>query len=160
MSTVLILTPIIISNWPAITAAVVGAASALGFVTKKTIEEEVQAHSGQKSTQEVQSVEVELADSEILTKEMAKEHQIVLQKGTMEIIIKRDERGRCVVHARGKGHSRAELKQAARQFTEKLTQCFMYDKVVKQLKNNNFQIVNEEVGQNEDIRIHVRRWVD
>ena len=160
MSTVLILTPIIISNWPAITAAVVGAASALGFVAKKAIEEEVQANSEQKSTQEVQSVEMELADSEIVAKAMAKEHQIVVQKGTMEIIIKRDERGRCVVCARGKGHSKAELKQAAKQFTEKLTQCFMYDKVMKQLKNNNFQIVNEEVGQNEDIRIHVRRWVD
>jgi len=48
----------------------------------------------------------------------------------------------------------------AQQFTEKLTQCFIYDKVVKELKTKSFQVVNEEVMEDESIRIHVRRWVD
>ena len=58
------------------------------------------------------------------------------------------------------GHSETELKQVAEEFTQKLTQCFVYDKVVRELKNKEFQVVNEEVMEDESIRIHVRRWMD
>ncbi len=157
MSTVLILAPVIISNWPAITAAVVGAASALGFVTKQAVEQEVRQTGGQEQKAE-QEIEVELPESQVLSEQVATDQQIVVTKGAIQIIVKRDERGRCVICAKGKGLSKTELKQAAQQFTEKLTQCFIYDKVLKQLKQKNFQIVNEEVTENDDIRIHVRRW--
>ena len=157
MSTVLILTPIIISNWPAITAAVIGAASALGFVTKHAVEQEIQQAQGEQQKAE-QAVELELPESQVLSEQMATDQQIVVTKGSVQIIVKRDERGRCVVCAKGKGLSKQELKQIAQQFTEKLTQRFIYDKVVKQIKQKNFQIVNEEVTENDDIRIHVRRW--
>ncbi len=157
MSTVLILAPVIISNWPAITAAVVGAASALGFVTKQAVEQEVRQTGGQEQKAE-QEIEVELPESKVLSEQVATDQQIVVTKGAIQIIVKRDERGRCVICAKGKGLSKTELKQAAQQFTEKLTQCFIYDKVLKQLKQKNFQIVNEEVTENDDIRIHVRRW--
>ena len=157
MSTVLILAPVIISNWPAITAAVVGAASALGFVAKHAVGQEIQQAQGQEQKAE-QTVELELPESQILSEQVATDQQIVVTKGSVQIIVRRDERGRCVVCAKGKGRSKAELKQIAQQFTEKLTQCFIYDKVVKQLKQKNFQVVNEEVTENDDIRIHVRRW--
>ena len=157
MSTVLILAPVIISNWPAITAAVIGAASALGFVTKQVVQQETQQAQGEEQKAE-QAVELELPESQILSEQVATDQQIVVTKGSVQIIVKRDERGRCVVCAKGKGHSKTELKQIAQQFTEKLTQRFIYDKVVNQLKQKNFQIVNEEVTENDDIRIHVRRW--
>ncbi|MHC4160295.1 MAG: DUF1257 domain-containing protein, partial [Planctomycetota bacterium] len=85
---------------------------------------------------------------------------IVLTKGTVELRVKRDERGRCSVCAKGIGHSKVELKQIAEEFTQKLTQCFVYDKVLRELKNKDFQVVNEEVTEDESIRIHVRRWMD
>ncbi len=157
MSTVLILTPVIISSWPAITAAVAGAATALGFVMQKTVQEvtaDVRAEEG------VQNVEVELADSEVLAQSLATNQQIVLNKGDIKIVVERDARGRCKVCASGKGHGKAELKQVAEEFTQKLTQCFVYNKVMKELKGKNFQIVNEEVSQDQSIRINVRRWVD
>jgi len=157
MSAVLILAPIIISNWPVIIVAAAGAASALGFTAKQTIKEELQQ--SQLSEAE-QSVEVELVDSKVLAKSMTTGQQIVLTKGSVEICVKRDERGRCVVCASGKGHSKTELKQIAQEFTQKLTQCFIYDKVMKEIKSQNFQVVNEEVMEDESIRIHVRRWVD
>ncbi len=154
MSTVLILTPIIISNWPAIVVAATGAASALGLVTKHAAAEALQEEKTENS------VEVELNDSEVLTKGMATDQQIVLTKGSIEICVKRDERGGCVVCAKGIGHSKVELKKIAEEFTQKLTQCFIYDKVVRELKSKNFQIVNEEVMEDQSLRIHVRRWAD
>lgn len=156
MSAILVLTPIIIASWPAITAAVAGAASAMGLVVHQSIKEEVKA-----SQEEAErSVEVELNESEILKESMKTDQEIVLQKGDIELRVKRDERGRCSVCAKGVGHSKAELKQIATEFTQKLTQCFVYDKVMRELKNKQFQIVNEEVMSDESIRINVRRWED
>jgi len=157
MSTVLILAPVIISNWPAIAVAAAGAASALGFTVKQTVQEAVKQ--GQ-PTETEQNVELELAESEVLTQGLATDQKMVLNKGSMQLVVERDARGRCKVCASGRGHSKAELKQAAEEFTQKLTQCFIYDKVMKQLKSKSFQVVNEEVMKDDSIRIHVRRWVD
>ncbi len=156
MSAILILTPVIIGNWAAITAAVASAAAATGLLVKESANETVE----QKQRNIERSVEVELSDSEVLSESMATDQEIVLTKGAIELRVKRDERGRCSVCARGTGHSEAELKQIAEEFTQRLTQCFVYDKVVRELKNKEFQIVNEEVMEDESIRIHVRRWVD
>jgi ABC-type transporter MlaC component len=157
MSTVLILTPVIISSWPAISVAIAGAASALGFALQKTAQE---LAAGVHTEEGVQNVEIELADSEVLAQSLATNQQVVLTKGDIRIVVERDARGRCKVCASGKGHSKAQLKQVAEEFTQKLTQCFVYNKVMKELKGKNFQVVNEEVSQDQSIRIHVRRWVD
>jgi len=157
MSTVLILAPVIISNWPAIAVAAAGAASALGFTMKQTAREMLEKDE-QAAAQE--NVELELAESQVLAQGLATDQKIVLTKGSAQITVQRDARGRCKVCASGRGLSKAELKQAAEEFTQKLTQCFIYDKVMKQLKGKNFQVVNEQVAQDESIRIHVRRWVD
>jgi hypothetical protein len=155
MSTVIILTPIIIGGWPSIMAAVVGAASALGLVVKENVKEEI------KQQQAVeQSVEIELANSEVLAQNLASGKEVVLTKGDIEIRVGRDERGRCTVCAKGKGRTKAELKQIAEEFSQKMTQCFVYNRVATELKSKGFQMVNEEVMEDQSIRINVRRWVD
>ena len=156
MGAVLILTPVIIGSWPLITAAVAGAASAMGLMVTESVKETVKENQSDVE----QSVEVELDDSEVLAESMTTDQEIVLTKGTIELRVKRDQRGRCSVCAKGTGHSEVELKQIAEEFTQKLTQCFVYDKVMRELKSKDFQVVNEEVSEDESIRIHVRRWMD
>lgn len=155
MSTVLILTPVIISNLPAIAAAVAGAAAAMGLVAKESVKGQVE-----QQVEAEQAVSVELAESEVLAQGVETGREFVLTKGEVELRVSRDERGRCVVCAKGKGHSKAELKQMAEEFAQKMTQCFVYNRVASELKNKGFQIVNEEVMEDESVRINVRRWVD
>jgi len=156
MSTVLILTPVVIGSWPAITAAVAGAAAALGMAVKESVHESLE----QANAEVEQSVEVELPESQVLAQSMATGKEIVVIKDNIELRVSRDQRGRCVVCAKGLGHSKAELKQIAEEFMQKLTQCFTYNRVVSELKNKSFQIVNEEVTDDDSVRINVRRWVD
>jgi hypothetical protein len=157
MGAVLILAPVIVSSWPAIAAAAVGAASALGLAVGHATRQALREDNVQETEE---NVELELSDSEVLAEQLATDQTLVLTKGSVKITVGRDARGRCKVCASGMGHTKAELEQMAQQFTEKLTQCFIYDKVVKELKSKSFQVVNEEVMQDESIRIHVRRWVD
>lgn len=155
MSTVVVLTPVIIASWPAIAGAIMGAASVLGLVVKETVKEDI------KQQQAVdESVEIELSNSEVLNQNLATDKEVVLTKGDIEIRVGRDERGRCTVCAKGKGHTKAELKQVAEEFTQRLTQCFVYNRVASELKSKGFQMVNEEVMDDQSIRINVRRWVD
>lgn len=154
MSAVLILTPVIIASWPVIATAVAGAAATMGLLAKEGIDGIIE-----QDRQELeQSVEIDLSQSQILNQNISTDKEIVLTKGSIELRIKRDERGRCSVCASGKGHSKAELKSFAEEFTQKMTQCYVYNKVVKELKSKEFKIVNEEVMDDEAIRINVRRW--
>jgi hypothetical protein len=103
---------------------------------------------------------MELADSNVISQNVAAEKELAFTSGTVEIRVKRDNRGRCVVCADGIGKSKAELKQVAQNFCNKLTQHFVYNKVMTELRQKGFQIVNEETMNDESVRIHVRRWVD
>ena len=157
MSTVLILAPIVIGSWPAISGAAVGAAAALGFVLKKELAEAVKEES---TTDVNEQAEVLLEQSEVVAQSMHSGQEMIFAKGNMQIRVHKDERGRCAVCASGHGYTKQQLKEAAEAFSGKLTQCFMYDRVMTEIKNKNFNVVNEEVMDDESVRIHVRRWMD
>ncbi len=158
MSTVLILTPIVIGGWPAITAAAAGAASALGLVVKHSVSEAVAEHNANENVEN--EVEMELAESQVIAQNLSTDQEIVLTKDDVELRVRRDERGRCSVCAKGKNRSKAELTEVAERFTQKMTQCFVYNKVATELKSKGFKTVNEEVMGDDSIRINVRRFVD
>ena len=159
MSAIIILTPVIVAGWPAISAAAAGAATAIGLMVRRSVKDMVKEAVQQKGKVE-QQVEVELADSVVLAKELALEKEIVLVKDDIEIRISRDARGRCSVSAKGLGRSKQELQQIAEEFVQKMTQCFIYNRVASELKNKGFSVVNEEVMQDKSIRLHVRRRED
>ena len=154
MSTVLILAPVVIGGWPAISAAAAGAAAALGLALKHEIKD-----LSKDKQEERESAEISLEESEI-TQGLHSGQEMVFAKDDCEIRIRRDERGRCVVCASGKGYSKAQLQEMAEAFSEKLSQCFVYNKIMSELKNKRFNVVNEEVMDDQSIRIHVRKWMD
>jgi hypothetical protein len=65
-----------------------------------------------------------------------------------------------VVCAEGKGYSKAELKQIGQDFAGKVTQAFVYNRVKTELKNKGMTIVNEEVAEDQTVKIHVRHWAE
>lgn len=159
MSVVLILTPVVIGGWPTITAAVAGAAAAMGLAVSRSVKEQVKSASVVNQLQaERNEVEVEVADSEALAENLVTDEEIVLTKGMVELRVRRDERGRVIVHASGLGHTDAELKVIAEEFAKRMTQCFIYNRVMSEVKSRGFNVVNEERMQDETVRIHLRRW--
>lgn len=154
MSAIVIITPVIIANWPVITAAAAGAASALGFTLRDVAKQELA------EAQQVgeRRVEVELADSEVLSANVATGQELVVTKGAVTLRVRRDERGRCAICATGIGHSDAELTAMAEEFSQKMTQCFVYNKVMTELRSRGFQVITEEQTEDQSVRIHVRNW--
>ena len=156
MSTIILLTPVIIGSWPVITAAVTAAAVGMGLNVKEKIQETCQ----ETEVDTNQSVEVELENSEVLASQVASGNEMVLTKDGITLRVIRDARGRCKICAEGKGHSKVELKLFAEEFAQNVTQSFVYHRTVSELKNKDFQMINEELMEDGTIRVHVRRWVE
>lgn len=154
MSTVIILTPIIIASWPAISAAVTAAAIGMGLAVREQVKDALKEEEEQKITN---TVEVEIEDSQVLAQALASGKEIVLTRDDVTLKISRDERGSIKVCAEGLGKTKAQLENVAEEFVKKMTQCYVYNRTVTELKNKKFQMVNEEVAADGTIRIHVRR---
>jgi len=158
MSTVIILTPIIIGSWPVLAAAAGAAAASLGLAAKASVEDTVK--NLQKAEVE-ESVEVDISESTTVAQNMKEDQKLEFTtEDGLRITVKRDARGRCTVCASGKGYTKAELKQKCQEFMEKFTQCYVYNKVITELKGKKFQIVDQKVEGDQSIRVNVRRWTD
>lgn len=152
MSTVLVLTPIIISNWPMITAAVAAAVGTLGFTAARTAEAVAQEQVAAANREEI-----EVENSEILAAAAGTEEKIVVQREGLTATFTRDARGSLRVCMEGKGHSKRELRRIGQELIDRVTQQYVYHRVVSELKGQHMNIVDEEVTADRTVKIRVRQ---
>jgi hypothetical protein len=154
MSTVLVITPIVIAHWPAIAAAISAVVASMGF---SAVEEGVTAtRSTTVAEQEKEVIEVE--DSEILAGGEGLSEQIVVEKAGIRAVFSRDARGALKVCMEGKGLSKRQLRELGEDLIGRVTQQFVYHRIVTELKEKNMQIVGEEVTADRVVRLRVRNW--
>lgn len=156
MSTVIILAPVIVGAWPLITSAAMAAAASLGLTAAEEVAEMVRA-SG--TVQEENEVEVTLSESSALAGRVHEDQKLEFATSEgVKITVKRDARGKCSVCASGLGFSDTELEMKAKEFSDKFSQCFVYNKIMKELKAKNLNIIEQNVEQDKSIRLHIRNW--
>ncbi len=142
------LTPVVIATWPAIVSCVVGAATSLGFAAVSSVsKEEVEA--------KAQMVKIELEGSSVLEGFTGQEQRFV--KEGITLAVGKNEQGRVVLRATG-DESKEVLREKAMTFAGKLQQVYSYHKAMTQLKTSGFNVVSENVGQDREIHITLRRW--
>ncbi len=153
MSTVMVITPILIANWPAITAAVAAAVGAMGFASVE--EGRLRAGlSGSTSNRE----EIEVEDSEILESAAGTAEQIVVERDGVRATFSRDARGALRLCMEGGGLSKAQLRKLGDELIGRVTQQYAYHRVVTELKQRNMTIVDEQVTADQTVKIRVRNW--
>ena len=108
MSCVCILTPVVIAAWPAFSAAVVAAATSLGYTI---VDEGVkQMQSGKTALTGEREVNLEIEQSEIVTNQLGRQQSIRVTRGTITVTFSRDARGRASVCVSGAGYTDDELR--------------------------------------------------
>ncbi len=152
MSTVVVLAPIIIANWPMITAAVGAAVGTMGFAMVRR-EEAITQRAGTKNREEI-----EVDNSEILPSAIGAEEEIVVEREGLRAVFTRDARGSLRVCMEGTGQSRSELRRLGQELIDRVTQQYVYHRVVTELKARNMAIVDEEVTEDRTVKIRVRSW--
>ncbi len=152
MSSVIVITPLIIANWPAITAAVYAAVGTLGFAVARHAADGVTASRATAATR----AEIEVEDSDILQDAGGTGQELVVERDGIRAIFSRDARGALKVCMEGAGCSKAELKRIGQELVGRVTQQYVYHRVVTELKQRNMTIVDESVEADKTVRIRVR----
>lgn len=156
MSCVCILTPVVIAAWPAFSAAVVAAATSLGYQMA------VEAADVNKTTQPAQkssrNVQLEIENSEVVTNQLGRDQRIVVSRGGVTITFSRDARGKASLCVAGDGHSREELQAMGQELSQAVVQQYVYQKLMDEMRARGFNVIEEEVNTDRSIRLKVRHW--
>jgi hypothetical protein len=156
MSCVCILTPVVIAAWPAFSAAVVAAATSLGYTI---VEEGVkQYQTGAVSETGERKVNLEIEQSEIVTNQLGRDQHIQVTRGGVTVTFSRDARGKASICVTGPGHSDEELRAIGEELSQRVVQKYVHTRLLEECRARQFNIVEEEVDENNTIRLKVRHW--
>jgi len=154
MSCVCILTPVVIAAWPAFSAAVVAAAASLGY----TIVEEGVKQSQAGSVSETGKVTLEIEQSEIVTNQLGRDQRIKAMRGGVTVTFSRDARGKASICVTGPGHADEELRAIGEELSQRVVQKYVHRRLMDEIRTRGFNVVEEEVDENNAIRLKVRHW--
>lgn len=151
MSAVCILTPVVIAAWPAFSAAVSAAAVTLGY--------QVVAEARGEVAEQVQNrVELQIDQSEIVTSTLGRDQRLRLTRENVTVVFSRDSRGRASICVTGEGHSDAELQAMGEELSQKVVQQYVYQRMMDEMRTRGYNVVEEQIDENQAIRLKVRRW--
>ena len=149
MGACIILTPLVIASWPAITAAVTAAVSSMGFSMTQ----------GSNAAQRIQtssSCDIAIENSEILEGADAISQSIVVERDGIRATFSRDARGALSVRMEGETKSKSELRTIGQDLIGRVTQQYAYHRIVSEMKKQNMTVVDEQVTADRTVKIRVR----
>ncbi len=155
MSCVCILTPLVIAAWPAFSAAVVAAATSLGYQVASELTKPSHATVAPKGPT---TVSLEIAQSELVTSQLDRDQRISVTKEGVRVTFSRDARGKASLCVSGEGHGEDELRALGEELSGRVVQKYVYQKLMAEMRTRGFVVVEEEVGENQAIRLRVRHW--
>ena len=156
MSCVCILTPVVIAAWPAFSAAVVAAATSLGYqVASEAATMKNNAGPRDKGSRNVQ---LEIENSEVVTNQLGRDQRIVVTKGGITITFSRDARGKASLCVSGEGHEKDELKAMGEELSQAVVQQYVYQKLMDEMRARGFNVIEEETNADRSIHLKVRHW--
>ncbi len=136
--------------WPSVLAAAATAATTLGFTM--AARELTAAGSAQTGTE----VALDAASCEEVAQGVAVGESLVLTKDDVTITIFRNNRNGVSVKVHGHSHSKAELTAMGNEMIGKINQQYAYNRIVTELKQRNFNLVDQEVEEDGTVRLKVR----
>lgn len=155
MSCVCVLTPVVIAAWPALSATVVAAATSLGYSVVQSAHDI--ATDAEESSRENQPIQLEIANSQVVTERLGRDQKIVVTRDGVTITFSRDTRGRASLCVTGDGTSE-ELRAHGEALSQRVVQQYVYDKLKQELQARHYMLVEEEVDEHHAIRLKVRHW--
>jgi hypothetical protein len=152
MSAVVVVTPLVIASWPVITAAISAAIGTMGF---SVVQQNEQTQASTRVRARTRA-EIDVEDSEILAETAGLHEQIVVERDGLRAVFSRDERGALKLCMEGEGFSKSQLREIGEELIGRVTQQFVYHRVMTELKERRMNVVEEEVSEDRTIKIRVR----
>jgi hypothetical protein len=155
MSVCFVVVPVVIGAWPVISAAVVAAGASMGYRAVTLAERELENIGKNSSFQS--DVQMTMPDSEVVASAFSRGESFSLERDDIIATFRIDGRGACQVHLEGENKSNAELEKAGIELMDRVRQQYAYAKVMQEMETRGFQVTQQEVEENNSIRIRMRR---
>jgi hypothetical protein len=155
MSAVCILTPVVIMAWPAFSAAVMAAASSLGY---QVVAEANSLRAGETVRKKTGAVQLEIERSEVVTNQLGRDQRIAVSREGVTVTFSRDARGKASLCVTGNGQSNEALRALGEELSQAVVQQYVYQKLMDEMRSRGFNVVEEEVNEDRSIRLKVRHW--
>jgi hypothetical protein len=153
MSAVCILAPIVIAGWPVFSAAVMAAASSLGYQLVSEAARDLEATAKQSGT-----VELNIERSELVTGQLGRDQRISVTREGVTVTFSRDARGKATLCVSGQGRSDEALRVLGEELSRAVVQQYVYQKLLDEIRARGFVIAQEETTQDRSIHLTVRQW--
>lgn len=155
MSCVCILTPVVIAAWPAFSAAVVAAATSLGY---QVVSETAKHGRITVAHNESNEINLEIEQSELVTNQLGRDQRLTVIREGVTVTFSRDARGKASLCVTGSGQSADELRALGQELSQRVVQQYVYQKLMDEIRARGFVVVEEETDENRAIRLKVRHW--
>lgn len=150
--------PLIIGSLPILANAAVKVATTLGFSLVSTTGTSLLQNKLNKDNQvEQETVVIPFENSELFNQEMEKK-ELCFDKEGMAIRLSANERGKYSLQITGTGKTKAELLNIGQDMKERITQQYIYHKVMTGLKEKGYVMVGEELEADRAVHVVVRRF--
>jgi hypothetical protein len=155
MSCVCILTPVVIAAWPAFSAAVVAAATSLGYTI---VEEGIKQQNSATVKTGQHAINLEIEQSEIVTNQLSRDQRIRVTRQGVTVTFSRDARGKAAICVTGEGYTDDELRTLGEELSQRVVQKYIHQRLLDEIRARQFVVVEQEVDENQAIRLKVRHW--
>jgi len=145
----------VIAAWPAFSAAVMAAATSLGYTL---VDEQQRANESRSTAKPDNRVDLEVPHSELVMDTLQRDQHISVTRDGVTVTFARDARGKASLCVTGEGHSDAELKARGEELSQRLVQKYVYQRLMQEMRARQFVVVEEETDENQAIRLKVRHW--
>jgi hypothetical protein len=157
MSAVCVLAPVVVAAWPGFSAAVVAAASSMGYVVAN--EAAAAFVAGTETTTLRKAVDLEIPNSQIVTTHLGRDQHISVSREGVTVTFSRDERGKAGLCVHGNGRqSDEELKLAGEELSRRVVQQYVYQRLMQEVQARGYMVVEETTDTNQAIHMRIRHW--
>jgi len=161
MSTVLIVAPLVITNWPMLVPILTATVTSLGYALAADC-----AHTTNECdhdedyeidfTRQRIREEITLENSEILADACSRGETLTVEKGNIKATFHRDARGMLRLTIEAVGLSKIEIHKIGDELIGRVTQQYAYNRLVTEMKERGMEIVEEVVEDDDTVKIRVR----
>ncbi|MDR3108829.1 MAG: DUF1257 domain-containing protein [Planctomycetaceae bacterium] len=159
MSTILIISPLIVTGWPLLTAAITASVMSMGYavVEESVLEcnEDLNENSVSRENLHVHE-EMSIENSEILADARNRGETLTIQKDNVKVTFHRDIRGTLRLTIDADGLTKREVQKLGDDLIGRVTQQYSYNRLVTEMKERGMTIVEEDVEADGTVKMRVR----
>jgi hypothetical protein len=146
---------VVIAAWPAFSAAVVAAATSLGYTI---VEEGIKQQNSATVKTGQHAINLEIEQSEIVTNQLIRDQRIRVTRQGVTVTFSRDARGKAAICVTGEGYTDDELRTLGEELSQRVVQKYIHQRLLDEIRARQFVVVEQEVDENQAIRLKVRHW--